>query len=355
MAIMDRVRRGEHDLTGIPARCAHLLAEALDPEPADRPTPGRVRAGCGRWRPAARAVRPHRRAPGPCRRPSPPPPGPAPAPAPHRLWPGSPTPPRTGTPMRDRAPDGESSGPSTAPPAEPRRRPGCRCERARRGVLLLVVAAAGRPRCRGVALGGPRRWSLVAVWLVRSGSLAASAAGDRRRVRGRRWYDGPLLLVRAPGTSCARCPAPRCWCCGAPGSPSRRRCSATPPPRGVALGVGGSVFAPSVWTGPGGSRVRSPWPASSTRSRASGAVAPGRRSCCWCSRRVWVPWLRPRGPRGRRARTVRSADRSPDSARLAWHDGARNERLSRDHHFLARRPRRRAHLSYPERFFVAPS
>ena len=38
MAIMDRVRRGEHDLSGIPEPLRHLLAEALDPEPHQRPT-----------------------------------------------------------------------------------------------------------------------------------------------------------------------------------------------------------------------------------------------------------------------------------------------------------------------------
>ena len=38
MAIMDRVRRGEHDLSGIPEPLRALLAEALHPEPHHRPT-----------------------------------------------------------------------------------------------------------------------------------------------------------------------------------------------------------------------------------------------------------------------------------------------------------------------------
>ena len=37
-AIMDRVRRGEHDLTGVPDPLRGLLASALDPEPSRRPT-----------------------------------------------------------------------------------------------------------------------------------------------------------------------------------------------------------------------------------------------------------------------------------------------------------------------------
>ncbi|MGA9746397.1 MAG: serine/threonine-protein kinase, partial [Nocardioides sp.] len=42
MAIMDRVRRGEHDLTGVPASVLPLVLAGLAPEPADRPTTGAV-------------------------------------------------------------------------------------------------------------------------------------------------------------------------------------------------------------------------------------------------------------------------------------------------------------------------
>ena len=38
MAIMDRVRRGEHDLTGVPDSLHAVLAAALDPDPTRRPT-----------------------------------------------------------------------------------------------------------------------------------------------------------------------------------------------------------------------------------------------------------------------------------------------------------------------------
>ena len=38
MAIMDRVRRGEHDLTGVPDSLHAVLAAALDPDPTHRPT-----------------------------------------------------------------------------------------------------------------------------------------------------------------------------------------------------------------------------------------------------------------------------------------------------------------------------
>jgi hypothetical protein len=38
MAIMDRVRRGEHDVAGVPAEMMPLLLSALAPDPASRPT-----------------------------------------------------------------------------------------------------------------------------------------------------------------------------------------------------------------------------------------------------------------------------------------------------------------------------
>ena len=43
VAVMDRVRRGEHDLTGLDPEVLELVEEALAPEPADRPTLEEVR------------------------------------------------------------------------------------------------------------------------------------------------------------------------------------------------------------------------------------------------------------------------------------------------------------------------
>ena len=44
MAIMDRVRRGEHDLTGLPDALRRVVVEAaLDPDPARRPSLDRIR------------------------------------------------------------------------------------------------------------------------------------------------------------------------------------------------------------------------------------------------------------------------------------------------------------------------
>ncbi|MGH3413837.1 MAG: serine/threonine-protein kinase [Marmoricola sp.] len=44
MAVMDRVRRAENDLSGVPASLLPLLTACLDPDPGNRPSLGRVRA-----------------------------------------------------------------------------------------------------------------------------------------------------------------------------------------------------------------------------------------------------------------------------------------------------------------------
>ena len=64
VAIMDRVRRGEHDLTGLDPVVLELVEEALAPEPADRPSLDEVRDWledlAGATRPAASPARtPH--------------------------------------------------------------------------------------------------------------------------------------------------------------------------------------------------------------------------------------------------------------------------------------------------------
>ena len=70
-------------------------------------------------------------------------------------------------------------------------------ERVRRAALL--VALAGVVATWTSAYPWPTTLlALATVWLLRSGSLAASAVGDRRRLRGRRWYDGPRFLLSAP-------------------------------------------------------------------------------------------------------------------------------------------------------------
>ncbi len=58
MAIMDRVRRGEHDLSGLPVGVLPTVLAALAPEPADRPDVPTLLAELGSVPPSVRAPRP---------------------------------------------------------------------------------------------------------------------------------------------------------------------------------------------------------------------------------------------------------------------------------------------------------
>ena len=286
MAIMDRVRRGEHDLSGIPDPLRTLLAEALDPEPARRPT---LEAILGRLRPQ---VAPGQRAAA------------RPAPAADRLtlpYAAAHVPPDAQATDRLAAapayPGGDGTRPLTehqtvaeraaqprppAPPApvSPAPAPALQgraplAERARRATLLTIGALL----CGGLVAAYPWVGSaglFLAVWLLRSGSQAASAAAERRRLRGRRWYDGTLVLLRAPWELVLALPVTGLlllWSAGLAVA-AALLCYAFVAGETLTLFVCGAVYAASVWTGPGGFRVRSP---------LARVVNP--------ASRAWRPWL----------------------------------------------------------------
>jgi protein kinase-like protein len=258
MAIMDRVRRGEHELTGIPGPLVQLLAECLDPEPARRPA---LAAILGWLRPQ---VAPQGRT-----APAPPLPdsmtlpyavahAPADAQTTEALA-GAPPTGHDGTRMLTEEQtvlerDGRVLPPVPAPPG---RAP--LAERTRRATLLVATALL----CGGLVSAFPWYGSvtlLLGVWLLRSGSLAASAAGDRRRLRGRRWYDGVQLLLHSPWDLLRSSPGTAMlvlWSAGLAVA-AALLCYAFVAGETVTLFVCGTVFAASVWTGPGGSRVRAP-------------------------------------------------------------------------------------------------
>jgi hypothetical protein len=278
MAIMDRVRRGEHDLSGIPDPLRGLLDAALDPEPERRPE---VAAILGWLRPQVAAPQ----------RPS----APVPPPAADRLtlpyaaahaspdalatdrMPGVPPVGADGTHLlteHQTVVDRRPASPALAPPpAEHGAAPFP--ERTRRATLLVVGALL----CGGVIATYPWIGSgllLLAVWLLRSGSQAASEAGERRRLRGRKWYDGALFLVRAPWELLRSLPVTvmlLLWSAGL-AIAAALLCYAFVAGETLTLFVCGAVFAASVWTGPGGFRVRSPL------SRVVNPVS-----------RRWKPWL----------------------------------------------------------------
>ncbi len=269
MAIMDRVRRGEHDLTGLPYALRQLVEAALDPEPERRPSLEAILA----WlRP--QTTRPHTAVP-------PVPTGPediftiplalagaqaAEAPtavererAPQtRVLPpwespaGSTSEASTPNGMTKSFHDWQDPVPPPAPPVP-------WGERVRRAVLLLSGAAtlgAGLMLAPWVVAG----LVCLLVWLLRSGSLAASAAGDRRLRRGRKWYDGAQLLLGAPWhlvRSIGGTLMLLLWSGGLAVS-AALVCYAVAAGVETTLFASGVVLGVALWSGPGGSRLRGP-------------------------------------------------------------------------------------------------
>lgn len=250
MAIMDRVRRGQFDLTGLPDDLRQVVASALDPDPHNRPTFPQLLA----W---LRPLTTRRDAPTVA----------PPAAVEHDpytvplalaaqagaddetdVWPGH----DTAEPYTlALPPEG-----ATALYEEPRASVG---ERVRRGALLVALtlaAGAGAAAYPWLAVG----LLLVLTWLTRSISLAASAHDQRRQYRGRKWYDGMQLLVAAPWHLVQSIPGAvllGLWALGL-ASAAALVCYAISTGVELALFVCGVVLAGSLWWGPGGSRLRGP-------------------------------------------------------------------------------------------------
>jgi len=292
MAIMDRVRRGEHDVSGLPDDLPEdlrgLVEAALDPDPERRPTLADVL---------------HRLRPRTTRSTAPVPPPPAaedihtvplalaaqqapyqptdrlPEPEPEGGWDEDPweedgwshDPPPTRVetqhatrflPRVEEHPHELSHADQWDDYAEPAELEAPRAgfaERARRAVLWAGAAA-------GVGVGvAAYPWVatavvLVVVWLLRSGSLTASAVGDRRRLRGRRWYDGPQLLLSAPWGLVRSIPSTlvlALWSAGLAAA-AGLICYAFATTVPATLLVCGTVLGLALACGPGGNRVRRP-------------------------------------------------------------------------------------------------
>ena len=257
MAVMDRVRRGEHRLDGLPPGLREIVAAALDPDPRQRPTT----AVLGQWlnRGSPRPVAPaHDEFTLPL----------ALASAAHEsteVVPGvaSAEPLRPPTRLLTGGWPQEAPADAAADPwAEPWPPPAERVpavERARRVSLLGATAAL----VGAAVIAFP--WVALAVlmvlcWLLRSASLAASATGDRRRLRGVRWYDPAIYLVGAPWHAVRALPGTfllAAWSLGL-GLAAALLCYAVATDATTTLGWVGLTVAVSLWLGPGGSRVRSP-------------------------------------------------------------------------------------------------
>ncbi|MEU0316232.1 serine/threonine-protein kinase [Nocardioides sp. NPDC006273] len=219
MAVLDRVRRGQHDLDGVDGSMREVLAAALATDPADRPGLEELRewlmepevawTGCG-GAAAVTKVLPLTMplAAAPVAAVQPKPTLVDPAAAGDALTEVEEVPPTAVTasdasaePVVVRRFDPQS--PPPAPHPESRWSPPSKHKNLRRWpgprhFLVLVVLAA---ILAGVVAAYPVpgvTLLCVGVWLVRATSLAADQLSKRREARGRKWYDGMWALVRSP-------------------------------------------------------------------------------------------------------------------------------------------------------------
>jgi hypothetical protein len=237
MAIMDRVRRGQHDLAGLPEDLRRVVAAALEPDPRRRPSLAQVLDWLDGGGPVPDATDDD----------------PFTVPLALAAQGREPTLSILDDEDDDAAEWAEEAESWALPP-----RPGL-LERSRRGALrvaLLLVAGAAL-----TAYPWPALLTLLALtWFLRSASLAASATGDRRRLRGAKWYDPVLYLLGAPWHVVRAIPGTlllALWSIGL-GLAAALVCYAAGAELETTLFASGLAFTLALTLGPGGSRVRSP-------------------------------------------------------------------------------------------------
>ncbi len=277
MAIMDRVRRGEHDLGGLPADLRALVAAALDPDPRRRPGLAEIVGRLGRETSSRPAARPEEdpftlplalaadqgvSAPTQVSRSAPTYDEPydqeldrfvEPARTRHLPEERPPLGPHHPNHLRDEDPD---DLPVDLDPVPPRDSAAVVLRRMLTlGALSLAVAGlvASRPY-----------WSLAlllgATWLLRTCTLAVTAHGDRRRLRGARWYDVLLGPLSAPWYLVAALPGAlllSVWALGI-GLAGLLLCYAAGLSSATTLVLTGICVEAGLWIGPGAAHVR--WP-----------------------------------------------------------------------------------------------
>jgi serine/threonine protein kinase len=283
MAIMDRVRRGEHDLSGVPQSVLPLVLAGLAPEPTDRPTTGAVVAALRSPAPPAVPVRDDPTMPWMV--------------ADHGSTDASPMTPPTKPltilsppvvpPTPAREPFTTPAAPSASDAASADRRPALlpsgamRQPTGRTGGLQRTLLLAGGFASAAVGFGvAPYLtfWTLATLVLaVRTLSWTTESARERQHQRGRRrWYDAPLTVLSAPwylvvatgGTLVLLL-----WALLLVGLAGLALLLFAVPlvPGLVVLGT---VFSAGLWSGPGSKRLRLPV------RRAIGAA----------TRDLWIGW-----------------------------------------------------------------
>jgi hypothetical protein len=229
MAVMDRVRRGEHDLAGLDPSVRVLVEAALDPDPLRRPTlPALLKVLAAPARAGATASVGAR----------------GPVAEPTRV-------------LRDAPLDDGDDLPLWSPaPPKPRTPLGERFRRWTIGLALLALVVVGVMAAPFVALAG----LAVAVTLLRWGAVTADGHRSRREARGRRWYDLPHAAVLTPIDLLVSVPATMLlWVTAAMvGAMAILGCVIAGASDSQWLGWAGGAVGVSLWLGPGSRRVRRP-------------------------------------------------------------------------------------------------
>jgi predicted Ser/Thr protein kinase len=237
MAVLDRARRGEHDLSLLPADLLPLIRQCLAPDPQQRPgahevvsrlrAPDRAAPPLGEAPPSGRSTRllgvPVRTDP------------PRPAPS---AWQGEPP-----------TWQGEAQGERPVVPA--------RSSSVLRSMIVmaaLAVVAAALSLAPYVAAAG----SFVLAWLFRTMSWGADALSDRRARRGPRRSDSVVATLTAPWYVVAALPGTVVLFVGASLSGAGGAVLGWVLGLGVwlSLAVGGAAFVTALWWGPGSRQLR---------------------------------------------------------------------------------------------------
>jgi serine/threonine protein kinase len=255
MAIMDRVRRGQHDLAAVPELLVGLLRECLSPEPLERPTVRELRSWIHDQRQTAHLAA--QAAPEP------------------ELWtmPLSPQAsaqaPVDATPDTDQLPPATPAAQPTTPRSESVRDPArvvaqpypLSTKGDSRAQQVLQLLGLGALTSALVAYAPYAGTAVVAtlVLLLRTASVTRQRHGRRRVIRGRpRWYDVSKTTVSTPGylllafsgaltaVAAASLTALAMFSLG----------YLLGQPADISMLMAGLGFTPALWWGPGSGRLR---------------------------------------------------------------------------------------------------
>ncbi len=285
MAIMDRVRRGEYNLSGVPEPLASLLRECLSAEPVQRPTVRELRSVIQalqhRSDPASAPVESPSPAepelwtmpyfPGAVAEPTPatdqlpaapvplrpvtPRATPAPSPVPRAYVPQPPPTRILPAAAASARPEPIRQGPPPGPAVAPTPRQSSRVQRVFQlvGLGVLTSALVGYAPYAGVALVA------LVVLVLRTASVTRQRHGRRRLVRGRpRWYDVPRTTLSLPGYALLAFFGACVVIAGASlaGLAMFSLGYLLGQPVDVGLVMAGLGFTPALWWGPGSGRLR---------------------------------------------------------------------------------------------------